>query len=100
MRSMSDYHDTIAEMRLKSKTGKQISQVTGFKVSSIYDYAKRHNLPRNNISSLVLASVPYGRVSLRRLSSDEIIALDKYASKHKHTTLADAAMQIIRQALK
>ena len=46
-----------------------------------------------------LATLPLGSVSINRLSADQVVALDRLARKWGCKTLAEAAEEILRDAL-
>ncbi len=90
----------ITELRMQGLTAKEIAERVGKTKSQVMGYAGRHNLPRKHRTPMLGISRNVGKVAFRKvLSREQLLALDRLAEAWGCETLAEAAVEIIKDAL-
>ena len=102
--SIEQHHDAIVAMRAAGKTAREIGATLGISTRGINRYAHRANLPpkprKEPKCKTRRLSVPIGSVYItRHLTPDELRELDRCAAQWGCATMAEAAVEILKDAL-
>ena len=106
--SIEQHHDAIVAMRAEGKTAREIGAALGISAVGINRYAHRAGLPPKPIKDrkrqfkrqLRLLAGPIGSVHItRHLTPEEISELGRCAAQWGCATMAEAAVEILKDAL-
>ena len=95
--TISQHHDTILAMRAKGFTHKEIGEAIGLTERQVGQYVYRAGMPAKRLKGTWKGSI--GRIRIRDLPRAQIVALEEYAEAHGLKTLAEAATEILKDAL-
>lgn len=102
-RSLAPYHDAIAQGRMAGLSSKEIAETinrdqgASLTAAKVNYYAARHELPRK--LKRIDGRVAVGKLKLSHLTKAQREALERMAVEWKCDTLAEAAMEVLRDAL-
>ena len=102
--SIERHHDAIVAGRAAGKKAKEIAAELGVTTAAVNRYVHRANLPprprKERKCKTRRLSVPIGSVYItRHLTPDEIRELDRCADQWGCATMAEAAVEILKDAL-
>ena len=95
-----DAIQAIAKMRMEGLTAIQIADKLDMTPAQVRSYAHRHDLPRKMRQKKAGVQNRVGKIGiLVALEHDEILRLDELTSKWGCASLADAAIEILKDEL-